>query len=354
MIAGITVYWKKFRAKQRAGEKFSEKLLLNEDESMVFTPDESMVFTLHQIVEATQNFSRILGCAGSGKVFFGRLPDGKEIVVEMLSCNSIERFKEFFTEVDLLSRVHHKNLLCLLGYCFDKSQQPMLIHEYMSEGPLTDHLYGEKAGLSKLNWNSRLKIAIDVAEALQYLHVCCIPMIIHRDVKTSNILLDSDLNGKLVNFGLSMMTMDRKAPIEDTVKGTLGYADPVYISTGQFTQKSDVYGFGVVLLEIICGRKPLDHTLPEEEIDLLRWVKEYVAINETPGKMVKIIDKYMDGKYDMKSITMVAKLALRCVEHTPSCRPSMSEVVGELKEAFMYEKVKLKKVVVVKPTRIQE
>jgi len=127
-----------------------------------------------------------------------------------------------------------------------------------------------------------------------------------------------------------------------------------YISTGQFTQKSDVYGFGVVLLEIICGRKPLDHTLPEEEIDLLRWVKDYVAINETPGKMVKIIDKDMDGKYDMKSITMVAKLALRCVEHTPCWRPSMSEVVGELKEAFMYEKVKLKKVAVVKPIKIQE
>eukprot|EP00253_Pinus_taeda_P021886 PITA_21886 len=298
-----------------------------------------MVFTLHQIVEATQNFSQLLAYGAFVKVFFGRLPDGKEIALKMLSCNTRLGFEAFVTEADLLSRVHHKNLVCLLGYCFGKSQQPMTIYEYMSEGYLSDHLYGEKAGLSKLNWKSRLKIAIDVAEALQYLHVCCIPMIIHRHVKTSNILLDSDLNGKLGGFGVSIMTMDRKAPIEDTVMGTFGYLDPEYLMTGQFTQKSDVYGFGVVLLEIICGRKPQE--FDNDDIDPFTWVKDCVAIDETPGKMVKIIDKNMDGKYDMKSITIVAKLALRCVEHTSSWRPSMSEVVGELKEAFMYEKVRL-------------
>eukprot|EP00253_Pinus_taeda_P021562 PITA_21562 len=332
MIAGITVYWKKFRAKQRAGEKFSEKLPLNEDESMVFT--------LHQIVEATQNFSHQIQSGASGTVFLGKLPDAKEIAIKVLSQHSKEELGEFLTEVDLLSRVHHKNLVSLLGYCFATSEEPMLIFEYMSQGSLKDHLHG---GLSKLNWKSRLKIAIDAAEALQYLHICCIPMIIHRDVKTSNILLDSDLNGKLGGFGLSIMTMDRKAPIEDRVMGSFGYLDPEYFRTQQFTQKSDVYSFGVVLLEIICGRRALDPTLPVEERVLPRWVEDYVA-NETLGKMVKIIDKNMDGKYDMKSITMVAKLALRCVEDTPSCRPSMSEVVGELKEAFMYEKVKLKKI----------
>jgi serine/threonine protein kinase len=165
-------------------------------------------------------------------------------------------------------------------------------------------------------------------------------MIIHRDVKPTNILLDSDLNGKLGDFCISMMTMDRKAPIDTPVAGTIGYTDPEYALSGVLTQKSDVYSFGVVLLEIICGRKPVDRTLPEEEELLLEWVKDYVGIKENPGKIVEIIDKKMDGNYNMKSITIVAKLALRCVEEESSWRPSMNEVVGELKEAFMYEKVK--------------
>jgi serine/threonine protein kinase len=173
-------------------------------------------------------------------------------------------------------------------------------------------------------------------------------MIIHRDVNTTNILLDSDFNGKLGDFGLSMMTMDRKAPIDTPVAGTSGYPDPEYICTEPLTQKSDVYGFGMVLLEIISGRKPIDERKPNEEINLLQWVRNYVGIKENPGKIVEIIDKKMDGNYGMKSITIVAKLALRCTEETSSSRPSMSEVVGELKEAFMYEKVKLKEAPVAK------
>jgi len=327
-MVGITVYWKKF------GTKFRTK-------RQPLIEDYSMVFTLEEIMEATQNFSQEIGRTGFGSVFFGKLPDGKEIALKV-SSNIRRANEEFLNEVDLLSRVHHKNVGSLLGYCISESGEVMVIYDYLSEGTLTEHLYGQREGLSGLNWKSRLKIAIDAAEGLQYLHVCCTPMIIHRDVKTSNILLDSDLNGKVCDFGLSMMTMDRKAPIDTPVEGTVGYADPEYICTGVLTQKSDVYSFGVVLLEIICGRKPIDNTLPEEEIILLEWVKDYVGINENPGKIVEIIDKKMDGNYDMKSITIVAKLALRCVEQTSSWRPSMSEIVGELKEAFMYEKVNMK------------
>lgn len=164
-------------------------------------------------------------------------------------------------------------------------------------------------------------------------------MIIHRHVKSANILLDSDLNGKLGDFGFSKMTMDRKAPIVDIVKGTYGYSDPEYISTGLVTQKNDVYSFGVVLLEIICGRNAFDKDLPSKERLLSVWVRDYVGINENPGKIVEIIDKKMEGTYHMKSITIVASVALKCLQGS-SCRPSISEVVGELKEAFMYEKVK--------------
>jgi len=321
LMVGITVYWKKFWGKQP----------LNEGQEQPLNEDDSMVFNLEEIMEATQNFSKEIGRTGFGSVFFGKLPDGKEIAVKVL--RGIEGFS---TEIDHLSRVHHKNLVPLLGYCHESGKH-MLIYDYMSQGSLSHRVYVKNA-----NWKSRLKIAIDAAEGLRYLHVCCTPMIIHRDVKTTNIILDSDLNGKLGDFGLSMMTMDRKAPIDTLVAGTYGYADPEYVMSGVLTQKSDVYSFGVVLLEIICGRKPINRTLPEEEKSLPEWVRNYVGIKENPVKIVEIIDKKMDGNYNMKSITIVAKLALRCVEETSSSRPSMSEVVGELKEAFMYEKVKAK------------
>jgi len=288
-------------------------------------------------MEATQNFSREIGRTGFGSAFFGKLPDGKEIAVKVF-CNMVQANEKFLNEFDLLSRVHHKNLVTLLGYCIGESGQRMLIYDLVSEGSLRDHLHGQREGLSELNWKRRLKIAIDAAEGLQYLHVCCTPMIIHRDVNTTNILLDSDFNAKLGDFGLSMMTMDRKAPIDTPVAGTMGYLDPEDFCTEPLTQKSDVYGFGMVLLEIISGRKPIDAT--PEEINPRQWVKYYVGIKENPVKIVEIIDKKMDGNYDMKSITIVAKLALRCIEETSSSRPSMSEVVGELREAFMYEKVK--------------
>jgi serine/threonine protein kinase len=201
-MVGITVYWKKFMAKRPLSEgqelKFRETQRLNEESLMAFS--------LEEIMEATQNFSQKLGESTFGEVFFGKLPDGKEIAVKEIS-----EFQWFLTEIDLLSRVHHKNLVTLLGYCHESGKH-MLIYDYMPEGSLSHRVYVKNA-----NWKSRLKIAIDAAEGLRYLHVCCTPMIIHRDVKTTNIILDSYLNGKLGDFGLSMMTMDRKAPIDTPV-----------------------------------------------------------------------------------------------------------------------------------------
>jgi len=206
LMVGFTVYWKKFWGKQP----------LNEGQEQPLNKDCSMVFTLKEIKKATQNFSQKIGRTSFGSVFFGKLPDGKEIAVKVSSDMGQQAIEEFLNEIDLLSRVHHKNLVTLLGYCIGESGQHMLIYDHMSEGSLTDHLHGQR-GLSELNWKSRLKIAIDAAEGLQYLHVCCTPMIIHRNVKTSNILFDINLNGKLFDFGLSMMTMDRKAPIDTPV-----------------------------------------------------------------------------------------------------------------------------------------
>lgn len=344
LMVGIAVYWKKVWKKFSEKLPFSEcqklesKQLYNEGQENEFeenqlelrgkqplNEEDSMVFTLPEMKKATKNFSQKIGEGALGEVFFGKLPNGKGIAVKVLSPETKRFLTDWFlTEIDLLSRVHHKNLVSLVGYCIDQSGKRMLIYDHMSEQSLRDHLYGRTAGVSKLNWKTRLKIAIDAAEGLQYLHVCCTPMIIHRDVHTSNILLDGNLNGKLCNFGLSMMTMDPKAPIDTAVVGTKGYGDPEYICSGQLTQKSDVYDFGMVLLEIICGRRPLDTSLRSEEQKIAPWVKGHVGINENPRKIEKIIDKNMDGKYDMKSISSVAKVALRCVETQSSSRPNIS------------------------------
>jgi len=173
---------------------------------------------------------------------------------------------------------------------------------------------------------------------LEYLHVGCTLKIIHRDVKTANILLDENFNGKLADFGLSRMTVDEEAThVTTVVKGTPGYLDPEYFTTHTLTEKSDVYSFGVVLLEIICGRQPIDVNLPEEEVNLIRWVTTNVEMDEDPRKVSKIIDKRLGDDYDMKSIIRVAKLAIRCVQEQPSHRPSVTEVVGELREAAKHD-----------------
>eukprot|EP00253_Pinus_taeda_P015558 PITA_15558 len=218
----------------------------------------------------------------------------------------------------------------------------MLVYEHMSGGTLRDHLYGSRAENSDLNWKRRLKIALDAAQGLEYLHVGCNPKIIHRDVKTANILLDTNLNGKLADFGLSKMTIDGEAThVTTVVKGTFGYLDPEYFNTQMLTEKSDVYSFGVVLLEILSGRAPIDTNLPEEEINIVRWVTPYLLeTDENGGKIIDVIDKRLCGGYDMKSVSNVAKIAMRCLQALPSRRPTASEVVAELKEAIKVEEDK--------------
>lgn len=319
-------------------KKFREKNCLNKDYSMTMPPNPSMssAFSLKEMTKATENFSQKIGQGGFGSVFFGKLPGGKEIAVKVLSLFSKQGIHEFQNEVDLLSRVHHKNLVSLLGYC-NESKELMLIYEHMSGGSLRDHLYGPKAGISELNWKTRLKIALDAAQGLEYLHLGCTPQIIHRDVKTANILLDSNLKGKLADFGLSRMAIDEEAThVTTTVKGTAGYLDPEYFRTQKLTERSDVYSFGVVLLEILCGRPPINPNLPEDEINLIQWVKPHVE-NESAEEIAEVIDGRLGGNYDMKSITGIAKVALRCVEAKPSSRPSVSEVVADIKEAIIHE-----------------
>lgn len=350
LITVIVVYRIKFSRRKRdealaTGSTGVERKLtsfLYQDYSIITVPNptKSRAFTLNEMLAATQTFNREIGKGGFGSVFFGKLPDGKNIAVKVLSLFSHQGVEEFLNEVDLLSRINHRNLVSLLGYC-NETREVMLIYEHMSGGSLRDHLYGTNAEYSELNWRSRLKIVLDAGQGLEYLHVGSTPKIIHRDIKTANILLDQNMNGKLADFGLSRMTIDGEVThITTAVKGTAGYLDPEYYSTQMLTEKSDVYSFGVVLLEIICGRPPIDLKLVEEELNMVRWVTPYIMeMDENGGKITEIIDKRLGGRYNIKSISGVAKVAMRCVQALPSCRPNVSEIVAELKEAIKHEDI---------------
>lgn len=345
LLLGIIIYRRKFRIKEifNSGTKGStpgnrESIYVRgQDFSMVLVPNSTKTrsFTLEEMITATENFIHKIGQGGFGSVFHGKLHEGKQIAVKVLSSFSKQGAVEFLNEIDLLSRVHHKNLVSLLGYC-NESRELMLAYEYMPGGSLKDHLYGDN---TKLDWRTRLKIALDAAYGLEYLHVGCTPKIIHRDVKTANILLDANLNGKLADFGLSRVTIDGEAShVTTAVKGTAGYLDPEYFSTQMLTEKSDVYSFGVVLLEIICGRRPIDVKLSEQEVNLIRWVTPYMEADSNPLKISNIVDKMLQlNDKDVKSVIHLAKLAIRCVRADPLARPTVSEVIAEIKVAIKYE-----------------
>ncbi|KAH9326573.1 hypothetical protein KI387_006751 [Taxus chinensis] len=305
---------------------------------MVPNPSKSRSFSLDEMKLCTENFSHNIGQGGFGLVFWGKLQDEKQIAVKVLSLFSKQGVAQFLNEIDLLSRVHHRNLVSLLGYC-NESRDLMLVYEYMPGGSLNDHLYGSNPlKYPELDWNTRLKVVLDAAQGLEYLHLGCSPKIIHRDVKTANILLDKKFNGKLGDFGLSRVAMDEEASdVFTAVRGTAGYLDPKYFSTHMLTEKSDVYSFGVVLLEIMCGRRPVDFRLSEEKVDLVRWVTPYAEQFEDDVQVLEVLDKRLVNNCDLKSVSTIAKLARRCIAEEPSCRPTVSEVVMEIKEAIKYE-----------------
>ncbi|GLJ37219.1 hypothetical protein SUGI_0754920 [Cryptomeria japonica] len=316
----------------------THRTISQKDFSMVLVPNssKSCSYTLEEMVTATENFSHKIGQGGFGLVFLGTLKQGKQIAVKVMSLFSKQGVAQFLNEVELLSRIHHRNLVSLLGYC-NETRDLMLVYEYMSGGSLSDNIYDEEKN-SKLTWRIKLKIALDAAQGLEYLHLGCTPKIIHRDVKTANILLDANFNGKLADFGLSRVSIDGEAShVTTTVKGTAGYLDPKYYSTQMLTEKSDVYSFGVVLLEIICGRRPIDLKLSQDKILLIDWVTPYVHLNNEMEEVTEIVDKNFDGKYNVESIKHMVKLGIRCVAGELSFRPTMTEVVGEIKEALKFE-----------------
>ncbi|KAJ1689492.1 hypothetical protein LUZ63_013647 [Rhynchospora breviuscula] len=282
-------------------------------------------FNFAELKHVTNNFRDLIGVGGFGEVFKGHTEGRLEVAVKLRSESSSQGIQQFLNEVEKLSRVHHKNLVSLIGYC-EEGNQIALVYEYMQKGNLQDWIRGSAPSLP---WKQRLRIAYESAQGLEYLHKMCNPPLIHRDIKTSNILLSTNLEAKVSDFGL---VRDCNGPhVTTKVVGTPGYLDPYYASTSQLTEKSDMFSFGVILLELITGKSPIIQG-PQGGQHLTQFVQQRLS----KGKIESIVDPNMGSQYNINSIWKVADMALRCTNH-PANRPDMTRIVTELKEALKLE-----------------
>ncbi|XP_023633175.1 probable LRR receptor-like protein kinase At1g51890 isoform X2 [Capsella rubella] len=285
--------------------------------------------TYPEVLKMTNNFERVLGKGGFGTVYHGNL-DGAQVAVKMLSHSSAQGYKEFKAEVELLLRVHHRHLVGLVGYC-DDGDNLALIYEYMENGDLRENMSGIRGG-NVLTWENRMQIAVEAAQGLEYLHNGCRPPMVHRDVKTTNILLNERSGAKLADFGLSRsFPIDGECHVSTVVAGTPGYLDPEYYRTNWLSEKSDVYSFGVVLLEIVTNQPVIDKTRERPHIN------EWVGFMLTKGDIKSIVDPKLMGDYNTNGAWKVVELALACVNPSSNRRPTMSHVVMELNECVAFE-----------------
>ncbi|XP_033137351.1 receptor-like serine/threonine-protein kinase ALE2 isoform X2 [Brassica rapa] len=289
-------------------------------------------FTASEIVKATNNFaeSRVLGEGGFGKVYEGLFDDGTKVAVKVLKRDDQQGGREFLAEVEMLSRLHHRNLVNLIGICIEDRNRS-LVYELIPNGSVESHLHGVDKEASPLDWEARLKIALGAARGLAYLHEDSSPRVIHRDFKSSNILLEHDFTPKVSDFGLARNALDDEdnRHISTRVMGTFGYVAPEYAMTGHLLVKSDVYSYGVVLLELLTGRKPVDMTQPPGQENLVSWTRSLLTSREG---LEAIIDQSLgQPEIPFDSIAKVAAIASMCVQPEVSHRPFMGEVVQALK-----------------------
>ncbi|KAF2607430.1 hypothetical protein F2Q68_00043605 [Brassica cretica] len=285
--------------------------------------------TYSEVLKMTNNFGRVLGKGGFGTVYHGNLDDA-QVAVKMLSHSSAQGYKEFKAEVELLLRVHHRHLVGLVGYC-DDGDNLALIYEYMANGDLRENMSGKRGG-NVLTWENRMQIAVESAQGLEYLHNGCRPPMVHRDVKTTNILLTERYGAKLADFGLSRsFPIDGECHVSTVVAGTPGYLDPEYYRTNWLSEKSDVYSFGVVLLEIVTNQPVIDKTRERPHIN------EWVGFMLTKGDIRSIIDPKLMGDYDTNGAWKIVELAMACVNPSSNQRPKMAHVVMELNECVALE-----------------
>ncbi|CAN4102038.1 unnamed protein product [Withania somnifera] len=275
---------------------------------------------------ATNKFqeSEILGVGGFGCVYKAKLEDNSYVAVKKLEGGTQDAIKEFETEVELLSQMQHPNIISLLGYCIHDETR-LLVYELMQNGSLESQLHGPSRG-SALTWNHRIKIALDAARGIEYLHEHCNPPVIHRDLKSSNILLDSNFNAKLSDFGLAVLG---GAQNKNNIKlsGTLGYVAPEYLLDGKLTDKSDVYAFGVVLLELLLGRRPVEKLAPTQCQSIVTWAMPQLTDR---SKLPNIVDPVIQNTMDLKHLYQVAAVAVLCVQPEANYRPLITDVLHSL------------------------
>ncbi|XP_062202391.1 cold-responsive protein kinase 1-like isoform X2 [Phragmites australis] len=310
-------------------KKNSRSKIVQHDQDIPITGNVK-IYSSKELRKATRNFCprNKLGQGSFGCVYLGK-KNGEKVAIKVLSSESRQGTKEFLNELSVISNISHHNLVKLQGCCVDGGQK-MLVYNYLENNSLAQTLFGNSRSGISFDWRTRVKICIGVADGLAYLHEEVRPLIVHRDIKASNILLDRDLNPKIADFGLAKLFPGNMTHISTRVAGTLGYLAPEYAIRGQLTKKADVYSFGVLLLEIVSGRCHTDPRLPLEDQYLLEKVWTLYESRD----LESIIDRTLKRDFDTEEAHRLLSIGLLCTQDTPKIRPSMSMAAKMLKGEY--------------------
>ena len=342
MILLLSISWLYWGLKKRKFIRLKEKffqqnggLMLQQQLSRQEGSDETIkIFTAGELEKATNKYdeSNIVGRGGYGTVYKGTLTNGRIVAVKKSKMIDKSQIEQFINEVLVLSQINHRNVVKLLGCCLE-TEVPLLVYEFITNGTLFNYIHGERKA-STISWEVRLRIATETAGVLSYLHSATSTPIIHRDVKSTNILLDDNYTAKVSDFGASRLVPLDQAQLSTLVQGTLGYLDPEYLLTSQLTEKSDVYSFGVVFVELLTGEKALSFDRSEEE----RSLAMYFLSSWKDDNLFQVLDKHIVNGENIEQLREAANLAKRCLRLKGDERPTMKEVSMELERIKMMEK----------------
>nr|POF09524.1 putative wall-associated receptor kinase-like 16 [Quercus suber] len=289
---------------------------------------------MKELKKATNDYDEtlIIGQGGFGTVYKGILSNNRIVAIKKSKIGDESQIEQFINEVIVLSQINHRNVVKLLGCCLE-TQVPLLVYEFIPNGTLFEYIHDESK-VSTISWETRLRIASETAGALSYLHSAASPPIIHRDVKSSNILLDSTYTAKVSDFGASKLVPLDQTQLATLVQGTLGYLDPEYMQTSQLTEKSDVYSFGVVLVELLTGKKALSFDRPEDERSLATYFLSFSKDN----RLFEVLEKHIANEGNVEQLKEVANLAKMCLRLKGEDRPTMKEIATKLEDLTKMEK----------------